>query len=393
MKFATFAILMFASSLASASAPFDDTARAAVRAELQALIDEGYYPGASILLIHRGETVMREALGLSDIETKRPFSVDDLCWLASTGKIFTATLMASLVEDGLLSFDDAVEKTFPEFGAIALRTGGKPARPVLLRHAMSHTSGLPGNAWIEQNGIRQDDPELRGYFFPETPRHFIEGCLKIGLVAEPGARMLYGRPMDLCACVAEKVTGKPFTRLMEERVFAPLGLKNTTIRPDAEALKRLVPLYQSSERGVFRPDNFGLEVAERQNKLLSTAGGGVYATLDDVGVLMRLHLNRGRHEGRQLWKPETLARLYEPQPGTDGKYALAFQVMKSTLNGASTLYNHPGYSGPVAWFDFERDLAGVILMQSNTTDRGKHHQRVFNVIHRFIPARSDGAAE
>ena len=104
---------------------------------------------------------------------------------------------------------------------------------------------------------------------------------------------------------------------------------------------------------------------------------------------MQLHLNHGEHEGVQLIDAKKLRELYQPQPGTNGRYGLAFQIMKSTINGESTLYNHPGYSGPVAWFDFERQLSGVILMQSNTVGRGKHHQRIIGRIHELIPVEKN----
>lgn len=364
-----------------------DEARSAIRSEIQAVIREGYYPGVSILLIHKGRVVMREAQGVVDIETREPFTVDQLCWLASTGKLFTATLMASLVDEGLLTFDDPISKTFPEFANIRLPDGTKPRQPVRLRHAMSHTSGIPNDNWLKaEKHLEKDSPQLADYISPQTPRDFVNGCLKLGLVVEPGTKMMYGRPIDLSACVAEKVTGKTFVELMQERVFKPLGLKQTTIQPTEEELKKLAPLYSSSKPGVFEPDHFGLEVAERQNKRLSTAGGGVYSTLDDIGTLMQLHLQRGKHHGKQLIRAETLQQLYQPQPGTNGRYGLAFQIKDSQVNGHSRILSHPGYSGPVAWIDFERDLVGVLLMQSNTVNRTKHHNRIIDTIYRFIPA-------
>ncbi len=384
-QFVTLFLLAITGTIQSVGA--DDSGKRAIRGEIKAVIEEGLYPGISILLIHKGEVIMREAHGVVDIETGEPFSVDQLCWLASTGKIFTATLMAKLVDEDVLTFDDPIVQTFPKFSEVKLREGGAaPKQPVLLRHALSHTSGLPGNQWMKQNGITEEDSKYAGYFFAKTPDEFIDGCISMGLAVEPGTRMLYGRPIDLSACVTEKLTGKPFTQLMKEKVFSPLGLKNTTIQPTKADLKKLAPLYQSKKPGVFEPDKFGLEVAERQSTRLSTAGGGVYSTLDDLGVLMQLHLNHGKHEGVQLIDAKTLQKLYQPQPGTNGRYGLAFQIMKSSINGESTLYNHPGYSGPVAWFDFERQLAGVLLMQSNTVGRGKHHQRIIDQIHEMIPA-------
>ncbi|MBC8351112.1 MAG: beta-lactamase family protein [Planctomycetes bacterium] len=375
--------------LASAST-LSDEARSVIHSEIKTVIDEGYYPGISILLIHGDQVVMREAHGVVNLETKAPFTVDELCWLASTGKIFTATLMASLVDDGVVAFDDPIAKTFPEFDGILLRDGSTPKQPVLLRHALSHTSGVPSNNWMAENGVIDSDPKYADYFFPKTPQDFVNACMTLGLVAEPGTKMMYGRPIDLFACVAEIQTGKSFVTLMEDRVFQPLGLRNSTIRPTADELKRLAPLYQSNKPGVFEPDSFGLEVAERQNERLSTAGGGVYTTLDDLGVLMQLHLNRGIHEGKELIRAETLSQLYEPQPGTNGRYGLAFQIHDSEINGKSRWLSHPGYSGPVAWFDFERDLAGVLLMQSNTVNRTKHHQRIIDTIYEFFPAGRPG---
>jgi CubicO group peptidase (beta-lactamase class C family) len=374
-------------SIPTPAAQLTDNAKSAIRAELKALIDEGYYPGASILLIHEGKVVMREAHGVVDIDSKKPFTVQQLCWLASTGKMFTATLMAILVDEGVISFDEPISDAFPDFANIRLRDGSKPKEQILLRHALSHTSGVPGNNWMKQNGLPDTDPAYAGYYFPKTPREFIDGCLKIGLAVQPGTQLLYGRPIDLSACLVEKKTGSSFVELMESKVFKPLGLKGSTIRPTKSDLRRLAPLYSSSKPHVFAPDHFGIEVAERQNTRLSAAGGAVYTTLDELGTLMQLHLNRGRHRGRQLVKAETLAKLYEPQPGTKDRYGLAFQIMKSTTNGRSTLYNHPGYSGPVGWFDFDRQLCGVLLMQSNTTGRGKHHQRVINRIYEHIPVK------
>ena len=373
-------------SSSTESAGLSDEAREAIRSEIKAVIDEGYYPGISILLIHRDQVVMREAHGVANLETKAPFTVDELCWLASTGKIFTATLMAELVDEGVLTFDDPISKSFPEFADIRLRDGGKPSEPVRIRHAMSHTSGIPNDGWMEQNKFLQSDPKQADYYFPQTPQDFVSACVRLGLVAEPGTKMMYGRPIDLCACVAQKQTGKTFIELMQDRVFKPLGLRHSTIQPTADELQRLAPLYQSNKPHVYEPDSFGLEVAERQNKRLSTAGGGVYSTLDDLGVLMQLHLNRGVHNGQQLIKAETLSQLYEPQPGTNNRYGLAFQLHESNVNGHSNWHSHPGYSGPVAWIDFSRDLSGVLLMQSNTVNRTKHHQRIIDTIYRFLPS-------
>lgn len=361
-------------------------AQEAIRGEIRKVIAEGYYPGISVLLIHQGKIVMREAHGVVNLETGEPFTTGQLCWLASTSKLFTGALMAMLVDDGSVSFDDPIAKFFPGFAEIRLQDGSKPKQPVLLRQALSHTSGLPEEGWLRAKGIKPDDPAHAGYFYPKSPEEFVDACLAFGLIAEPGTRKMYGRPIELAACVAERATGQSFAELMERRVFAPLGLSATTIRPGARQMAKIAPLYQWRKAGEFEPNSLGMEVARRENEGMSSAGGGIFSTLDDVGRLMLLHLKNGRHEGRQLVRAETLQRLYEKQPGTRD-YGLAMQIHESAVNGRSRILSHPGFSGPVAWVDFERELAGVLLMQSNTVDRTKHHQRIIDTIFRFLPAK------
>ena len=361
-------------------------AQEAIRSEIRRVIAEGYYPGISVLLIHQGKIVMREAHGVVNLDTSEPHTTGQLCWLASTSKLFTGVLMAMLVDDGSVSFDDPIAKFFPAFADIRLLDGSRPKQPVLLRQALSHTSGLPEESWLRSKGITKDDPAHAGYFYPKSPQEFVDACLAFGIISEPGTRKMYGSPIELAACVAQRATGQSFAELMERRVFAPLGLSETTIRPDAGQMARIAPLYQWRKAGEFASSSLSLEVARRENESMASAGGGIFSTLDDVGRLMLLHLNHGWHEGRQLVRTETLQRLYQKQPGARD-YGLAMQIHDSAVNGRSRILSHPGFSGPVAWVDFERELAGVLLMQSNTLDRTKHHQRIIDTIYRFVPAK------
>jgi len=383
----TLAFLLFGSGCARTAPSLSEEAKVAIRSKIQSVIEEGFYPGISILLIRDGEIIMREAHGVADLESGEPFTVEQLCWLASTGKLFTGTLMAALVDEGHLSFDDPIKKYFPEFDNIRLRDGSKPAQPVRIRHAMSHTSGLPRDPWLEAElGIVRGDPGFSKWFVPKSPTDFIEGCLEFGLVAEPGTQMMYGRPIDLCACVTEAATGTSFFALMEEKIFQPLELQHTFIRPTDSDLANLAQGYKSTQPGNFEEDSRVNDVIRRQQSGdLSTAGGGVFTTLDDVGTLLQLHLDRGKFKGRQLVSEKSLKKLYEAQPGTEGRYGLAIKIHHSEVNGSSTFYSHAGYSGPVAWIDFDRNLVGVLLMQSNTTGRDEIHKGIIDAIYRWIP--------
>ena len=96
-------------------------------------IAEKLVPGGALLIVHRGETVFREAFGVADLATWRPFAVDTPCLLASVTKPFTATLFARLVEAGWLAWDDPVDKFLPQFAALEVRRQGRAKRAPLIR--------------------------------------------------------------------------------------------------------------------------------------------------------------------------------------------------------------------------------------------------------------------
>ena len=355
-----------------------------IKKSFRLLVDKGYYPGGAILIRQNGKTVIEDSYGVVDLETKKKFSTDQLCWLASTGKMFTATLMASLVDDGLISFDDPISKYYPQLSNIKLHNGKKPKQQILLRHILSHTSGIPNDNWLEnyRSATVGNPGQYKKYFEPRSALDFIDACLKLGVANEPGIKMMYGTPIDIAACIAEKVTGKKFTQLMYERVIQPLKLRNTTVVPTDEQLKSIAPLYSSSTPGKFKPDALSKYVANRQRTRFTTAGGCVFSTLEDVSTLLQLHLNKGRFKNQRLISETSLSQLYMPQPGTENKYGLAFMI-KNTDD--TRIYYHPGYSGPVGWIDFERKLIGVMLMQSNTKGRDQLHQTVIETVNKVIP--------
>jgi CubicO group peptidase (beta-lactamase class C family) len=360
-----------------------ETARLAIRGELRALVEGGVCPGAALLLRWRGAVVMREAHGVARLETREPFRVSTPCWLASASKTFTATLVAMLADEGVLSLDDPIARFYPEFDDIRLQDGSKPSEPVRIRHALGHTTGIPWEEWLQKHGMR-DDPDYAGFFTPRRAADFIDACLRIGLIAEPGTRITYGRPINLITCVVERATGRPFASVMEERVFARLGLTHTTIRLTRGQLPALTPVYHAPGPRVFDPDPFSVEVARQQVEGMSSAGGGIYSTGDDIGRMLQLHLNRGRHGRRQLVRPETVEQLLTPQPVYPG-YGLGFQIHDTDVNGASRIVCHAAYSGPLLWFDRGRDLVGTLLMQCCTADRDAHHRRLLDTVNRFVP--------
>jgi CubicO group peptidase (beta-lactamase class C family) len=126
-----------------------------IRAAFRRGIDQKVIPGGNLLLIHKGESVFREACGRRDIKLERPFEVDTPCRIASLTKPHTATTLVILAEREQLSLNVPVEEYLPVFKGIKARGGEAARRSPTLLECLSHTTGFPGN-----NALKRGDVEI-----------------------------------------------------------------------------------------------------------------------------------------------------------------------------------------------------------------------------------------
>lgn len=325
-----------------------------IRAIMAEGVDRKLVPGGSVLILHKGEVVLREGFGVADLDSKRPFTIDAPCRIASVTKPFTSTLMAMLVEEGLLSWDDPVDKFLPEFKGITVRDRGAAKRAPLIRELLSHTAGFPGNQVTKAGRwpIRREGPL----------GEIVKGIAAKGLVAEPGQAYAYtGLGYMSAGRVAEVVTGQEFSALMTKRLLEPIGADEAGFLP-SDQVRSLVPTPYDRAGGTLKAIN----IAERMESAMNVPnpGGGLVATLDDVSRLALLHLRRGKVGDKQIVAEASLRALYKPQFGSrpDG-YALGFNTQKIGPDGYARRVRHVGASGPILEIDFEHDLAIIVFTQ------------------------------
>ena len=108
-------------------------------------VKDNLVAGASFIVVHKGEVVFREGVGYADIESKRPFTADELLPIASASKPFMASVVMALVDQGELKLEDPVEKYLPEFRGKRVKGHKQPAKPMTIRQLISHTAGFWGN--------------------------------------------------------------------------------------------------------------------------------------------------------------------------------------------------------------------------------------------------------
>lgn len=333
---------------------FTAAQREKIRAALQRGIDDKFVPGGAMLIIHRGEPIFREGFGVASLETQQPFAIDAPCRIASITKPHTSTLMAMLVEQGKLSWDDSVEKYLPAFAGIAVRGKGTAMRTPKIRELLSHTAGFPGQPAIDA-----------GQWKIKTDGSLAEEVADLpgqGLAAEPGTVYAYtGLGYVVAGRVAELVTGKEYGVLMKELLLEPIGATTATFYPSDELKARMPTMYERKGGELVKAD---LASRPRAAATFPNPAGSLVSTLDDVGRMFMLHRNHGQANGKQIVKPETLAALYRRQPATGRTgYGLGFNVVKVNAKGEGIRIRHTGASGTFAQLDFENDLIVVLLTQ------------------------------
>jgi CubicO group peptidase (beta-lactamase class C family) len=298
-----------------------------------------------------------DAVGFRDLEAKAPMKPDTIQRIASMTKPITAMAVLMLEEDGKLSTDDPVAKFVPEFGKI------ESAKPITLWHLLTHTSGIPGGA----------PPEMKD-LYAKRDRTLAEAVPAFARkpAFEPGTKWAYcNTGIDTLGRVVEVASGKTFEAFLEERLFAPLGMKDTFFYPAADRKERLAVTYRKAPDGLARSGEWlGGETAGKY----PLPAGGLWSTGPDLAKLYDMLLAGGEARGRRYLKAETLAKMTRNHTAdlkagfTNGMgMGLGFQVVATpqavTEKLSSGSFGHGGAFGTQSWGDPAKGMYFILMVQ------------------------------
>jgi CubicO group peptidase (beta-lactamase class C family) len=303
-----------------------------------------------------------------------------------TKAITTAGAM-QLVEQGKLSLDAPIGKLLPDLASPQVLEGfdakGEPKlRPankaITLRHLMTHTAGFCYNMW---NGDMVKYLEKTGLPAVTTCKN---DALKTPIMSDPGTRWEYGTNIDFVGKAIEAASGKRLDAYLRDHLFAPLGMSDTSFKLGDSQRKRLVGMHARGADGSLTPIPFELE----QDPEFHMGGGGLYGTAGDYIRFTRMILNKGKGNGNQVLKPETVATMGQNHigeinmtkmnsalpdftndvdlyPDMVKKWGLSFLINTAkTPEGRSPgSLAWAGLANTYFWIDPARDVSGVILMQ------------------------------
>jgi CubicO group peptidase (beta-lactamase class C family) len=332
-----------------------------------------------------------------DIESKKPMLKDSIFRLASMSKPITAVAVMMMVEEGKIRLTDRVSTFIPEFKtmkvAVAKGTntpvqmpsfgrGGPPAPPpdfdlvpaareITVKDLLTHTSGLMSGG---VSGAEQ--AKLAPRSASDTLANYIPKLAQTPLDFQPGTLWrysgLYG--FDVLARIVEIASGQPYDQFLKQRLFDPLGMKDTGFAPTPERMARVATVYQRTPTG--------LQPAPNANQLISgtyfSASGGLMSTAEDYLQFAQMLVNGGQLNGMRYLGPKTVELMTSNHTGdmVNGQFgrpahgmgfALGVQVVldpvAADLRVSPGTYGWAGAYGTNQNMDPKEKMVSIIMMQ------------------------------
>jgi methyl acetate hydrolase len=356
----------------------------AIDDSLRSAVERKDVPGVVALITDSKGVIYEGAFGVADVSTGRPLKEDALFRIASMTKPVTSLALMQLVEQGKIGLDDPAEKYLPELKnpvvveSFDANTGDyklRPAaRPPLVRHFLTHTSGL---AYPFTSAIWRDFKPHAGESYPfGGPMLF-----------DPGERWHYSTSIDVVGRLVEVVSGERLENYFHEHIFVPLKMNDTSYNVPESKGPRLVA--QQQRAGAKMDGDVVLQGAQAQALTIATpiGGGGLASTAGDYGRFMRMFLNDGELDGVRVIKAETVKLMEQNQIGSvsvpalktalprsadftfidDGhdKWGYGFLITARQMPGMRSpgSVSWGGINNTYFWIDPTRGIAGTIMMQ------------------------------
>jgi len=360
----------------------------AIDRALQQAVTAGEVPGVVAVAADDGGVIYQGAFGRRSLASDAAMSLDTVFRIASMTKAITATAAMQMVEQGKLALDQPAGEVLPELANPMVLEGfdasGEPVmRParekVTLRRLLTHTAGFVYDTW---NANQKRYAEVTG--LPAARTGKLE-ALNAPLGFEPGERWEYGINIDWAGRMVEAVSGENLEAYMQEHIFAPLGMRDSSFDPRPDWSSRTVQVHARQADGSLEPIETPPPPANRE---FYPGGGGLFSTAPDYIAFLQMLLNGGDYNGARVLQPETVALMaqnhmgdldvqplqtFNPSfsndaeffPGMSKKWGLSFLINTEdvpTGRSAGSLA-WAGINNTYFWLDPNKRVAGVLMTQ------------------------------
>ncbi|GAB3170869.1 serine hydrolase domain-containing protein [Telluribacter humicola] len=365
-----------------------------IESVVQDYVNQQRIAGAVALVVRNGKIVYYKGIGYDDMDTKSPLKRDAIFRIASQTKAITSTAIMMLYEEGKILLDEPVSKYIPSFKQPkVLATFNEkdssfttiPAkREITIRDLLTHTSGI-SYAGI---GTKEANAIYAKYKIPSgigTPNHKLSDAINLlgtmPLIHQPGEKFSYGLNTDVLGYVVEVVSGKSLDEFFRQRIFEPLGMKDTYFYLPASKAPRLTTLYTQTREGatIKRVAQGGSSPDfPKEGGTFFSGGAGLSSTAYDYVIFLQAMLNGGQYGGKRILSPITIDMMTANQIGDINvgarKFGLGFAI--ATEKEAARLpisvgtFEWGGIFGTTYWADPKEGIAALIMTQKYPNSYG-----------------------
>ena len=358
---------------------------------MQRHIDAGDFSGAVTLVARNGRIAHLEAQGFMDLETKKAMASDAMFRIMSMTKPVVGLAVLMLVEDGKVKLNDPVSKFIPEFKdlkvgvlqgtqpppAPAGQRGAPPRfytvpaeREITIKDLLTHTSGLVSGPISNSENAKV---ALKG---KESNADYIPRLGQVPLEFQPGTRWAYSAQagFDTLVLVVERASGMKFDQFAAQRIFGPLGMKDTFFYPPDSYNSRIATLYSKTANGLVKQNNPNF-----MNGAFFSGGGGLFTTAEDYLQFGQMLLNGGQLNGKRLLSPRTVelmrsAFIPDTLPGRarGESFGLSVRVVTDPIQRGTALsagsFGWSGAYGTHFWVDPKEKIVAVMMTQTSNNE-------------------------
>lgn len=330
-------------------------------------LDASNIGGASVFVAQAGKTLIKEHFGLTSPQGD-PVSDNTLFRLASMTKPITAVATRILVDRGLLSLEDTIDRFYPSFSSMVVYNEGNSVLPscnkITIRNILTHSSGIgSGRVWTNAlTSITNKDIE--------SVDSFVDFLSRQPLSFEPGTKQEYSGigAFSVLTGIIQQITGMEYEEFLKQELFQPLEMIDTTFEPNESQWKRLISMHDkvAGKKCVgLTYDGCVFEFIPPQNPL---GGAGLVSSLHDYCNFAQMLLNRGTFNGIRVISEESVGEISKSQflHKAGENWGLGVRVV--TEGGESPLpvgcYGWSGAYGTHFWIDPNNDLFGIYMKNS-----------------------------
>jgi CubicO group peptidase (beta-lactamase class C family) len=342
------------------------TCKTNLREQLSAL----RVPGLAVAIVKDGELVCTGTAGMANTEDSMQVQPDTVFLTASVSKTVTVTALMQLYDDGAFDLDDDINDYLP----FDVRVPSAPDEPITFRQILTHTASIKdddtlfgvtpvdiSSSTVSLSDFTTDYLTPYGMYydrranFEQTP---------------PGTTYQYSNMgIVLAGYLVEAISGIPFDRFTQERIFKPLGMKQSFWRLAEVSLSRLAMPYERERGRLFR--------AYGHYEEPNYPDGMLRSTITDLAKFVIVYMQRGEYGGKRILEAETVDEIVKPQTSLDDSQGLVW--FSDEIKGR-TVWGHNGSdigASAAIWLDRERDTGVVVLSNGRWRDDGDLLARLF----------------